>query len=138
MAENQTDHDLLIVIAEGQKELKNDVRGISDQMREMKASLDATNERQRDQDNRLTNLTSTVVRLQADQRDERLDITKLRDDVDRKIAAISEDHGKKIGTINDDMTRWKLYLRVAVVLTTPVYLGMLALAIEAAKRYLFP
>ena len=42
---NQNDHDLLIVIAEGQKELKSDVRAMSDALRDLKVALDQTNER---------------------------------------------------------------------------------------------
>lgn len=127
MAEISNDHDLLIRIDSRLNDLQGDVRGVSDQVRDIRSALDATIERQRDTDNRLTNVTSTVVRVQADQRDITTDIAKLR-----------EAHDKRISTIDSDLIRWKLYLRVAVILTTPVYLGMLALAIEAAKRYLFP
>lgn len=112
---NQSDHDLLIEIAVGQREMQSDVRAISDALRELKSALDQTNERQRDQDNRIANLTNIVTRIQADQR---------------------EDH-KKVGTVEDLLDRWKIYLRIAVVLMTPVYLAVLALAIEAAKRFLF-
>jgi len=111
---NPNDHDLLIVISEGQRELKQDVRAMSDALRELKAALDQTNERQRDQDNRLVNLTNTVVRLQTDQRDDHTE-----------LAALKAEH-----------TRWKLYMRVALILMTPIYLIMLALIIEWAKTQL--
>ena len=35
-------------------------------------------------------------------------------------------------------TRWKLYMKVALVLLTPIYLIMLALLIEYGKHALFP
>ena len=113
---NQADHDLLIVIAEGQKELKSDVRAMSDALRELKTAQESMNERQRDIDARVVNLTSTVTRLQGNQYD---------------------DH-KDIGVLKADHTRWKLYMKVALVLLTPIYLVMLALLIEYGKQVLFP
>jgi len=107
------DHDLLLIIAEGQKELKSDVRAMSDALKELKSSLDQTREQQRDTDNRLANLSNTVVRLQADQRDDRADINALK----------------------ADTGRWKLYMKVALVLATPIYLVLLALLIEAVKKF---
>jgi hypothetical protein len=108
------DHDLLIEISVGQKELKSDVRAMSDALREMKASLDATNERQRDQDNRLTNLTTTVTRLQTDQ---------------------YNDH-KDIAAVKADTIRWKLYMKIGAILGSPIYVVLLALLIDAAKKLL--
>jgi hypothetical protein len=112
---HQNDHDLLIVIAEGQRELKNDVRAMSDALKDMKASLDATNQRQHDLESRMANLSTTVQRSLADQRDDHKDIADLK----------------------ADHTKWKLYMKVALVLMTPIYLVMLALLIEAGKRWLF-
>jgi hypothetical protein len=34
-------------------------------------------------------------------------------------------------------TRWKLYMKVALVLLTPIYVVMLALLIEYGKQVLF-
>ena len=113
---NQNDHDLLIVIAEGQKELKSDVRAMSDALRDLKVALDQTNERQRDQDVRLVNLANTVTRLATDQSDDHVKLSKLA----------------------DEHSRWKLYLKVALVMLTPIYLIIMALAIEAGKKWLFP
>lgn len=110
------DHDLLIVIAQGQRELQDDVKAMSAALREMKTMLDATNERQRDQDVRLVNLSNTVVRVEADRRDDRNRLDKL----------FSEHN------------TWKLYMKVALVLLTPVYLVIMALIIEAGKKLLFP
>lgn len=105
-----------IVIAEGQKELKNDVRAMSDALKEFKGLLDQTNERQRDQDARLTHVTSMAVALQVDQRDDHGDIAKLQ----------------------ADHSRWKLYMKVALVLASPVYVIILALLIEYGKKTMFP
>ena len=41
-----------------------------------------------------------------------------------------------IAALKADTTRWKLYGKVAAILGTPVYVGVLALAIEAAKQWL--
>lgn len=125
------DHDLLIQMntsfSASFREMKEALNEMGLQMREMRSLLDSTVEKQRDADSRLTNVTGTVVRVQSDQREITLDIGKLR-----------ESHDKRISTVEDDMTMWKLYAKVFAVLATPVYLAMLALAIEAAKRALFP
>src|SRR5262245_48676277 len=113
---HQNDHDLLIVIAEGQRELKNDVRAMSDALEDMKASLDARDERQNDLESRMSNLSVTVQRSLAAQRDDHKDIAALK----------------------ADTTRWRLYMKVALFLLTPIYLVILALLIEAGKRWLFP
>ena len=105
---NQNDHDLLIVIAEGQKDIKADVKTMSE-------TLATLVKQQNDQDNRLSNLTATVTGL------------KLERDADRK----------DISDLKADHTRWKLYMKVALVLMTPMYLVILALLIEAGKRWLF-
>lgn len=121
------DHDLLIQMNASLREVQESIRELAQSMRDLRTAQEATSERQRDQDNRLTNVTSTVVRMQADQRDFNVDVAKLR-----------ESHDKRISDIDDLLDRWKIYLRVMVLLGTPVYLAILALAIEAAKRYLFP
>jgi hypothetical protein len=111
-AMNQNDHDLLIAISIGQQDLKSDMRAMSDVLTEMKRSLDTTNQRQSDLEARMTNISGTVQRSLADQRDDHADIAALK----------------------ADTTRWKLYGKIALVLGTPVYVGLLALVIEAAKR----
>src|SRR4051812_31587906 len=113
---NQADHDLLIVIAEGQKELKTDVKAMSDALREMKATIDATREQQREQDNRLTNLTATVTGLKLDR------------DVDRK----------DISAVKSDIDRWKLYIKIAAVLASPFYLMLVYVAEQTLHAWLFP
>jgi hypothetical protein len=84
----------------------------TDAIRDMKVPLDAINQRQSDLEARMTNLSGTVQRSLADQRDDHADIAALK----------------------ADTTRWKLYGKIAVVLGTPVYVGLLAVVIEAAKR----
>ena len=111
---NQSDHDLLIAISIGQQEMKTDVRTMSDVLNEMKRALDVTNQRQSDLEARMTNISGTVQRSLADQRDDHADIAALKADV----------------------TRWKLYMKVALVLMTPLYVVVLAVLIEAAKMWL--
>ena len=113
---NQADHDLLIEISVGQKELKSDVRAMSDSLREMKAALDTTNQRQTDLEARMTNLSGTVQRALADQHD---------------------DH-KDLGALKVDVSTWKLYLKVALALFSPVYIMILFAAEQALKTWLFP
>ena len=67
-----------------------------------------------DQDNRLSNLTATVTGMKLERDADRKDITDLKADVGR----------------------WKVYMKAVVVLGSPIYLVMMALLIEAAKRYL--
>ncbi|MFL5806943.1 MAG: hypothetical protein ACJ8CR_35095 [Roseiflexaceae bacterium] len=62
----------------------------------------------------MTNLSGTVQRSLADQRDDHADMAAL----------------------TADTTRWKLYGKIAAVLGTPVSVGLLALVIAAAKQWL--
>jgi hypothetical protein len=94
--------------------LKSDVRAMSDVLNDMKRALDATNQRQSDLEARMTNISGTVQRSLADQRDDHADIVALKTDVGR----------------------WKLYMKVALVLLTPLYVVVLAVLIEAAKQAL--
>jgi hypothetical protein len=55
-----------------------------------------------------------VTRLQADQYDARKDISSLK----------------------ADTIRWKTYMKIAAILGSPVYIVLLALLIEAAKKFL--
>jgi len=49
------------------------------------------------------------------------------------LAAPKEQGGSGL---RPDTTRWKLYGKIAAVLGAPVYVGLLALVIEAAKKWL--
>lgn len=51
------------------------------------------------------------------------------------LADQQDDHAD-IAALKADTTRWKLYGTIAVILGTPVYVGLLALVIEAAKQAL--
>jgi hypothetical protein len=111
---NQNDHDLLIVIATSQNDIKNDMRAMADSLKELKTTIDATNQRQSDLENRMTNISGTVQRSLADQNDSR----------------------KELNELKAEHVRWRLYQKVAVVLTTPMYIIVLALVVEAAKKAL--
>lgn len=110
------DHDLLIGIAEGQRELQSDVKAMSDALRDLTKRYDDMNLLQRDQASELIHVKNTMQRVMADQLDDH-----------RKLGALETEHG-----------RWKLYMKVAIILTTPLYLVLMALVVEAAKNWLFP
>src|SRR6266436_4998003 len=96
----QSDHDLLIAINIGQLDMRADVRLMSDLLTEFKKSLELTNQRQNDLETRTTNLSNTVQRLFADY----------------------NDSNRIINTLRDDMGKWKLYIKMLVILSTPIYL----------------
>ena len=55
--------------------------------------------------------------------------------VQRLLADQREDHAD-IAALKADTTRWKRYGKIAAILGTPGYVGLLALVIEGAKRAL--
>lgn len=110
------DHDLLIGIAEGQRELQSDVKAMSDALRDLTKRYDDMNLLQRDQASELIHVKNVLQRAMADQADDR----------------------RKLGTLETEHGRWKLYLKVALVMLTPIYIIIMALAVEAAKNWLFP
>lgn len=112
----RTDHDLLISINVGQQELRTDVRSLSDDIKEVKLGQAMMGQRQNDLEGRLTSITNTVQRSLNDQH---------------------HDHDAIVSVVSD-VSRWKLYGKVALVLLTPVYLIVLALIVEAAKHALIP
>lgn len=112
----RSDHDLLISISVGQQELKTDMRGLADDIKDIKVGQAMMGQRQNDLEGRLTSITNTMQRVLTDQR---------------------TDHDA-LTTLTSETSRWKIYMKVALVLLTPVYLIVLALIVEAAKNLLMP
>jgi hypothetical protein len=117
----QSDHDLLVIVAQGQISMRDDLREVSEGMKELKTSIVQIGTRQSDLEQRMTNVSGTVQRVVADQNDGQKDAQGLK---------------TKLSVIEADITRWKIYMRVALILMSPVYLIILALATQAAKNYL--
>jgi len=105
----QNDHDVLIVLAADQKEIKSDLKDVSTKLSLLVAQ-------QSEQDNRIANLTATVTGLKLDRDSDRKDLNDLK----------------------ADHVRWKLYAKVAAVMLSPVYLILLYAAEQALKAWLFP
>lgn len=109
---NQNDHDLLIAISIGQQDLKTDMRAMADDIKAMKAGQESMAQRQNDLEARMTNISSTVQRLLGDYHD---------------------DH-KLLSAVINDTSRWKLYMKIAAVMAAPIYIVIMALVVEAAKK----
>lgn len=152
-----TDHDLLILIAQGQSNMQNDMRSMAEDLRQLRSAVEATNQRQNDLEGRQTNLSGTVQQWMTNQAKDHDEIQKIGHraiEWDEMTKTVAEDHKKvgswdkaselttadhkKVEDLSNDVTRWKLYGKVIMVLGTPLYVGLLAVLIEAAKRFFWP
>lgn len=127
----QSDHDLLVIVAQGQASLRDDMRELADGMKDVKKSLDTISNRQTDLEQRMTNVSGTVQRVVADQNDDERNLQNVKAAHEKGL----QDMNGRILAIEADLVRWKTYMRVGAVLSTPVYLIIIGLAAKAAQVY---
>lgn len=110
------DHELLLLINERQRQM-------SDQLTDALAQLKRGNER--------------FVHVALREQEFGAGLAGLRQDFSRAMLELSELR-KKLDAIQDDLDAWKQRIKTAVWIGTPIVLGVLALAQEGIRRWLFP
>lgn len=111
-----TDHELLLVMNERQRQMQEQLTGALEQLKR-------GNER--------------FVQISLRDQEFGAGLAGLRQDFSRAMLAVDELR-RQVDKIQDDLAAWQQRIKTAVWIGTPLVLGVLALAQEGIRRWLFP